>query len=123
MYGIILGFAAILCKNEQANSVMDATEELCEPAVALTSITLGFSSSSRFYMPSQVAIPASLLKVVSVYQGTIYFSSELGALPFFPIVSCILFCIVLSSPFLQFTSEVRIMIKKGDGKVLNDEDI
>ena len=61
VYGRILGLTTIWCKNKQASSVMDTSEEPCEPAVAITSITLGFSSSSRLYMPSHVAIPTSLL--------------------------------------------------------------
>jgi len=112
MYGRILGLAAIQCKNEQASFVIDASEDPCEPAVAITSIILGFSSSSRLYMPSQVVIPVSLLQAVSVYKGIISWSSELGDLPFFPIVSWILLCIVLCSLFLQFTNEVRFMTRK-----------
>lgn len=102
VYGRILGLTAIRCKNEQASSVMDTSKELCEPAVA---VTLGLSSSSRLYMPSHVAIPVSLLQVVSVYKGAISFSSELRALLFFPILRIHLYHFLFSIPAIHKWSE------------------
>jgi len=47
IYERILGLDAIWCKNEQASSERDASEEPFEPTVVVTYITPGFSSLSR----------------------------------------------------------------------------
>ena len=85
VYGSILGVAAIQCKNEHASLVSEASDDLRESVVALTSIILGFSFSSRLYMPSQVDMLASLVQVVSVNKGVISLSSATRSFPFFPI--------------------------------------
>ena len=106
LYVRIMGLAAILCKNEQARSVIDDVEDPCEPTVAIASITLGSSSSSKLYMPSQVVIPTSLLQVVSVYKGVISLSSELGAnLLSHNILNSVLYASQLFAPIVYKSGE------------------
>ena len=81
--GRILGLAALRCKNEQANYATDASDDLDEPVVAINPITLGFISSNRLCMPSQVKISAFLLHVVSFCKGAFFSIFRYQSLAYF----------------------------------------
>ena len=122
IYGSILGLVTIRCRNEHACSIIDASNDPCESVVALTSITQGFSSSSRLYMPSQVDMPASMVQVVFVNKAPSLFPQQLGLLLSFPLHSahcCVYYSACRSCKFI---GKERIMVRdKVTRKLFNSE--
>jgi len=70
---------------------MVASEEVRSLVVTFVSRGLGFSSN-KSYMVSHIEVPPSLLHVVSVNKGVIFYFSNATALPFFAITPKVSFC-------------------------------